>query len=766
MKKFPLTIFKDVFAKTKVEREVTFDGLAKLISKTSAATKEKLPLLKLAMFGTKRSDKGSLREDDNVLAISGIELDYDGKEIPFAEAVATLESNGLTAVVYTTPSHTPAKPRWRVLMPTSEPLSPDQRAKLVARVNGIFDGRLAKESFTLSLSVYYGHAKANPKFEFAVVHNEFVCDCIDERDDLDEGAIGKPDHGERPAVDPQIDWAKVEDFAGWCKSAESLPDHFQAKGKDIVAFKGTSIRALNEQLAKIHDRHTAYGSWNSVTFALATMAKQANLPTEQIAALLRCDLPCNQHVLKFESDRDQQRAITRAIMRSRNPVLVLSRGSPLESARAYVARSKAPLLFHADVFYEWQGTHYQAMTDNEVNGRLYAFLDLAKREYKEGRVIKQGPFNPARDDIEKLKHALKAVVTIAEHLAPPVWLKGSGPGMLVACENGLLNLADGDLLEHTADYFNTSALSFPYEPDAKPAAFVKFLNSVWPDDQQSIDTLQEMFGYILSGDRTHQKIFMLVGPKRAGKSTIGQLLHKLVGPNGSTGSSLLSLSTRFGLQPLINKSLVVMPDERIEGGIRSPHVTTALLKVSGGDIVTVDRKLIAQWTGRIPVCFVIITNEVPALRDNSGALAARFIVLQFKQSFLGSDQDKGLLDKLQAELPGILNWSIDGWRRLEVNEEFIQPESGKASARLLGDMGSPISAFVDERCKVGVDFKVPTAKLFEAYCEWADGAGYEDINRNALAFGRDLQSALPDIAREKAGPRKARAWHYIGVKLA
>ena len=44
-----------------------------------------LPWLKLAPFGDMRRAKGSLRHDANVLAITGVEADYDGGNMPFAE---------------------------------------------------------------------------------------------------------------------------------------------------------------------------------------------------------------------------------------------------------------------------------------------------------------------------------------------------------------------------------------------------------------------------------------------------------------------------------------------------------------------------------------------------------------------------------------------------------------------------------------------------------------------------------------------------------
>ena len=83
------------------------------------------------------------------------------------------------------------------------------------------------------------------------------------------------------------------------------------------------------------------------------------------------------------------------------------------------------------------------------------------------------------------------------------------------------------LLPHTPEYFNTpSALDFAYDPKApKPEQFLKFLGEVFERDQPAVDMLQELFGYIVSGDTSQQKIFLLVGEKRAGKSTIGHLLH-------------------------------------------------------------------------------------------------------------------------------------------------------------------------------------------------------------------------------------------------
>ena len=160
--KIHITFFTNFAAATKTEKDLTLPELHGLILKTSGPTKEKLPWLKLACFGEKKTDKGSLRHDANVTGTTGIELDYDGEQkISFDAAVTTLREMKCRGIVYATPSHTPELPRWRLLLPTSETLPNDMRNRLAHRVNGFFGCVFKGESFVLSQSFYYGKAKDN-----------------------------------------------------------------------------------------------------------------------------------------------------------------------------------------------------------------------------------------------------------------------------------------------------------------------------------------------------------------------------------------------------------------------------------------------------------------------------------------------------------------------------------------------------------------------------------------------------------------------------
>ncbi|HYU12573.1 MAG TPA: hypothetical protein VEK82_08350 [Stellaceae bacterium] len=168
------TLFANLAATTKLERQVTVPELAELIERTRARSKEGLPLLKLAIFGdSPQIASGCLRHDANVRYVTGAEGDYDGEAMPFCEAVAHVRAAGVQAILYTSASHTSEKPRWRVLAPFYGQMWPGGRANMVGRLNAVLGGVLADESWRLSQAFYFGRA-GNAPFQIAVVDGRHI----------------------------------------------------------------------------------------------------------------------------------------------------------------------------------------------------------------------------------------------------------------------------------------------------------------------------------------------------------------------------------------------------------------------------------------------------------------------------------------------------------------------------------------------------------------------------------------------------------------
>ena len=456
--------------------------------------------------------------------------------------------------------------------------------------------------------------------------------------------------------------------------------------------------------------------------------------------------------------------------------LILNPGNPLGSARKFLAlrcteEGLKTLHYCRGDFFKYTGSHYRDFEEAEVRSLIYEFLESAKQkgktEQKDGEQL--APLHPTKSRVTDVIDALKAVALLSPELTVPAWLEGEGEipaEELIACANGLLHLPTQRLLPHTPSFFGHAALPFDYDPEAPaPEHWLNFLHELWNNDPASIGTLQEWFGYCLTADTRQQKILLIVGPKRSGKGTIGRIQTRLLGPHNFCAPTLSSLTQNFGLAPLIGRRLALISDARLGKHADQATVAERLLSITGEDATTIDRKFKETWTGTLPTRFMILTNELPRILDASGALASRFIVLVLTESFLGRE-DPGLTDRLLRELPGILNWTIDGWIRLQERGHFVQPESATESITDLQDLGSPISTFIRDDCVVGPELTVPTEGLFRAWQEWCQLHGRTHPGTDA-SFGRDLRAAVPGIKRRRLtiNGKKTPAYQGIGLRV-
>ena len=163
----------------------------------------------------------------------------------------------------------------------------------------------------------------------------------------------------------------------------------------------------------------------------------------------------------------------------------------------------------------------------------------------------------------------------------PTWTDGrfAPPAReMISMANGLLHVPTRTLTSHTPLFFSHHALPFAFDPNAPaPQRWLLFLQELWEGDKSSIEALQEVMGSIIGGDTRLQKIFLLVGPKRGGKGTIGRVLTGLLGSHNVAAPTLASLSTNFGLAPLIGKPLALVSDARLSTRADSKVVVERLL---------------------------------------------------------------------------------------------------------------------------------------------------------------------------------------------
>jgi len=458
---------------------------------------------------------------------------------------------------------------------------------------------------------------------------------------------------------------------------------------------------------------------------------------------------------------------------------------PDEVARCFLAENNR-IIYWRGVFHLYTGTHYRVLAEAELGARLAAFITDVGWWTRPARMVGDGMYEEGavpHSDYDNLMVVLVKVVPktceireitlqikidyLPDATDARVWMSDEPrppAAELVACRNGLLHLPTGAMHEHSDEFFSLNAVEFDHDPSAPaPIEWLRFIGQIFEGDAEAIDTLQELFGYFLLPDTRQQKIGLIVGPKRSGKGTIGRVLTALLGRSNICGPTLGSLCTNFGLWPLLDKPLASISDARLSGRADQAVVVERLLSISGEDTITVDRKHLAPWTGTLPTRFLILTNELPRLADASGALAGRFIVLCLTRWWYGREAMR-LTDRLLGELPGVFNWAIEGWRRLNSRGHFVQPESSCEAMSQLEDLGSPIAAFLRERCVVGPDEAVETGELFAAWQAFCHESGRVSAG-TIQSFGRDLRAALPGLRTTQPRTTGGRMRFYEGVGL-
>jgi putative DNA primase/helicase len=446
-------------------------------------------------------------------------------------------------------------------------------------------------------------------------------------------------------------------------------------------------------------------------------------------------------------------------------------GRPYPNAELFLearySHIEHPLLVHqGGEWYRWDGACWPVFDQSHLRTELYEFF--AGAVYHTGSETEPfRPFDPSRRKIDDLVDALKAKAYLPIETPVPSWLveRRLPPEELVGCSNGLVHWPTRTLQEHTPAYYAHHAVPFEFLPNAPPPGrWLSFLRELWGDDNESIAVLQEIFGYLVSGDTRLQKLFLVVGPKRSGKGTIARVLTAMLAKHHVAGPTLAGMGTNFGLSPLIGKPVAIVSDARLSSSDNTSVVTERLLSISGEDTLTLDRKYKDPWTGQLPSRIVILSNELPRLTDSSGALASRFVMLIMQRSFYGVE-DPDLTKKLCTELSGIFNWALDGLERLRERGRFQQPAASEDAVHEMEDLSSPMGAFVRERCVVAPAHEVPCDTLYQAWRQWCQDHG-RDRPGTTQTFSRDLRAVLPGLKVERpwsGGGSRPRV--YVGIGL-
>jgi putative DNA primase/helicase len=153
----------------------------------------------------------------------------------------------------------------------------------------------------------------------------------------------------------------------------------------------------------------------------------------------------------------------------------------------------------------------ERLTDDAVRATVWTFLR------RSATTRKAGAYRSAQSTARRRRVRVKAA-TYLDTVAPPHGYQGQATGPArVAGVRQRLCLSRRGAAPHTPGSSAQCAALRLQPARTKPAEWLAFLQSLWPDDPETIATLQEWMGYCLTNDTRFHKIMLLIGPKRSGK---------------------------------------------------------------------------------------------------------------------------------------------------------------------------------------------------------------------------------------------------------
>ncbi len=323
--------------------------------------------------------------------------------------------------------------------------------------------------------------------------------------------------------------------------------------------------------------------------------------------------------------------------------------------------------------------------------------------------------------------ALEALVRTEPGMTKSISEFDTDPGLL-NLRNGVLDLYRQDILPHRADFYITKILPIEYRPGAMAPAFTKFIDQVTDGNKELQHYLQKAIGYALTGCTEEQCLFILYGTGANGKSTFIETIKALLSEYAVTIPVEALLSRTNGMASevvrLRGARLAITGEPE-----RGAKLSEGLIKIlTGGDTVT-GRGLYKdseEFTNNAKI--MLVTNHLPQIAGTDEGIWRRIRVIPFTITIPEDKRDKKLLQKLKAELPGILNWAVEGctlWQK----EGLESPQVVKQWTDKYREEQDVLRDFLDDCMARDAKSKILCGELYAAYTIWCRNNSEPELAR-------------------------------------
>lgn len=759
----PVTItrFPNEKALSKKTMRMSMRELAGWIERQKAASKGKLPWIKQATF---RDDKSlspsgeSYRSNANTLTVTGVEADYDGERITPETARAKLTKAGVAALIYTTPSHTPEKPRWRVLCPFSGPLPPEAREDLMARLNGVFGGVLDPASFTLSQAYYAGGVEGGEPVKTYLVEGEFIDKVEGLKPIYKDGGKTKPERGKSTGAKTGLSLANFKDALMHIPNPDSADRDYWFKIMCGVHHETDGSEDGLDMVLEWSEPHPRYDyekavkAWESIIFKEdgatgATILSEAKFHGNwaDLSELDEMFDPLAEIDALLADDAEDTKQLARGYDLTEDGVI-----------RAFSDRHDGELLFDHTAGAWFRFGSHRWVREETLLAKHYAravSTELSKRDPNAKHLKKVAVW----EAVERGARTVRAFAVSAAVWDREAYLLGT-PGGVVDLRTGKLRPGrPNDRISKA-----TAATPVPlasFDPERHCPRWMAFLQEAFGGDSGAIRFLQQWFGYCLTGYTREHALVFVYGPGGSGKSTAINIMADLLGDYAINVATSTLTKAKHDAHP---EELARMDGPRLAFASETEKgkawAENRIKALTGGDKITARHMRQNSFEFVPQMKLVIVGNNQPSLSDVDTAIQRRFNILPFDHP--PKRKDPKLIDKLRREFPGILAWAMQGTLDWQANG-LVRPDVVNAATSAYFAEQDTFGRWLEEHCELHPGYADTSETLWESWQRYAYANG-EDPGSKLRVFPETMEQRGFKRVRDKGG---IRGRGFAGVRL-
>lgn len=325
---------------------------------------------------------------------------------------------------------------------------------------------------------------------------------------------------------------------------------------------------------------------------------------------------------------------------------------------------------------------------------------------------------------------------------------------LIAFKNGIYNIDTGDFIKFSPDYIITNKINYDYVPNAYSEIVDNTLDRLACGDDGIRLLLEEVIGYTMYRRNELRKAFIMIGDKSNGKSTYLDMIKTMLGDRNTAALDLKELGDRFKTAELFGK-LANIGDDIGDEFIANPAV---FKKLTSGDRLNAERK------GQDPFDFnnysklLFSANNIPRIKDKSGAVISRLVIIPFNASFTKDDEGYDPYIKYKLRKPEAMEYliqlGIEGLKRVLENRSFTVSDKVQKELEEYEENNNPILLFFKEEPKIENE---PTSKVYKKYSEFCIANTFTPMSN--IEFSKQVKKRYGlEIISKSVGGKKYRVF--------